>query len=50
MALVALLYVLGVMPLGKHGWTLIALIVLIGAIVLGCVAEAFPGRYRQNKS
>lgn len=46
MALVALLYGLGVAPMGKHGWNLIGLMVLVGAMVLCYLPEAFLGRYR----
>lgn len=47
-ALAAALYGLGVLPLGSDGWDLIGQIVLIGAIILGCLPELFFGRYRQR--
>ncbi len=50
MAVVSLFYGLGVAPLGKHGWNLISLTVIIGAIVLCCLPEAFLGRYRQGRA
>lgn len=50
MGIVALLYGLGAVPLGKHGWNLIGLTVLIGAILLYCLPEAFLGRYRHGRS
>ena len=48
MALVTLLYGLGVVPLGRNGWNLIGMIILIGAIVLCCLPEMFLGRYRKD--
>jgi hypothetical protein len=48
MALVTFLYGLGVVPLGRNGWNLIGLTILIGAIVLGCLPEMFLGRYRKD--
>ena len=48
MALVTLLYGLGVAPLGRNGWNLIGLTILIGAIVLCCLPEIFLGRYRKG--
>ena len=47
MALVSLLYGLGVAPLGEHGWNIITLIVLFGAAVLYWLPEVFFGRYRR---
>jgi hypothetical protein len=47
MAIVTLLYGLGVAPLGRHGWSSITLTVLVGAIVLCCPPEAFLGKYRR---
>lgn len=49
MAIIALIYGLGAMPLGRHGWNLISLAVLIGAILLYCLPEALLGRYRQMR-
>jgi len=48
MALVALSYGLGILHLGGNGWNLLVLIILIGAIALGCVPEMFLGKYRQR--
>ncbi len=48
MAVVTLLYGLGVVPLGGNGWSLISLAILIGAIVLCCVPELFFGKYRRG--
>lgn len=47
MAIVALLYGVGVIPLGTNGWNLIGGAVLIGALILCCLPEAFLGRYRR---
>jgi len=47
MAVVALLYGVGVIPLGTHGWNLIGGAVLIGALILCCLPEAFLGKYRR---
>jgi hypothetical protein len=47
LAIVALLYGIGVIPLGTNGWNLIGGVVLIGALVLCCLPEAFLGRYRR---
>lgn len=49
MAIVALLYGLRVIPLGKDGWNLIGAAVLTGALVLRCLPEALIGRYRQGR-
>lgn len=47
MAAVALLYGLGVAPLGPRGWNTIALVTLVGGIALYYVPELFFGRYRR---
>jgi hypothetical protein len=46
MAIIALLYGLGVLPLGGHGWNLIGLASLVGAVVLCCLTEMAFGKYR----
>lgn len=46
MAGIAVLYGLGVLPLGRGGWNLIGLTVLAGALVLCCLPEMVWGRYR----
>ena len=46
MAVVALLYGLGVFPFGEDGWNVIGLIVLIGAMLTYWLPERFFGRYR----
>lgn len=49
MAIVALLYGLGVVPLGGDGWNILGLIVLVGALALWFVPEVFFGRYRRGR-
>ena len=49
MAGIALLYGLGVLPLGRGGWNLIGLTVLVGAIVLCCLPEVVFGKYRRGR-
>jgi hypothetical protein len=46
MAVVAVLYGVGVLPLGKHGWSLIGATILIGAVALSCLPELIFGKYR----
>ena len=48
MALVTLLYGIGVVPLGRSGWNLIGLTILAGAIGLCCLPEMFFGKYRRG--
>ena len=48
MALVTLLYGVGVVSLGRNGWNLIGLTILVGAIVLWCLPEMFLGKYRKG--
>jgi hypothetical protein len=50
MAAVALLYGTGVLALGEHGWNLIGLTILIGAIVFCCLPEIVFGKYRRSRS
>jgi hypothetical protein len=45
-ALTTLLYGVGVIPLGANGWNMIGMVILLGAIVLGCVPELLFGKYR----
>jgi len=49
MAFATLLYGLGILPLGAHGWNVIGLTVLVGAIALCCVPEMLFGRYRNGR-
>ena len=48
MALVTLLYGVGVVSLGRNGWNLIGLTILVGTIVLWCLPEMFLGKYRKG--
>jgi hypothetical protein len=48
-ALVTLLYGLGILPLGRQGWNLIALTVLVGAVLLCCLPEFLWGRYKPSR-
>lgn len=50
MAIVTLLYGLGVLPLGGNGWNAIGLTILVGAIALGCLPEMFFGKYRRDRA
>jgi hypothetical protein len=50
MAAVTLLYGVGVLPLGGHGWNVIGLTILIGAIVLCCLPEIIFGKYRVRRA
>lgn len=49
MAIVTLLYGLGVVPLGGGGWNFLGLTVLIGFLALTFVPEIFFGRYRRRR-
>lgn len=48
-ALVSLLYGLGVVALGKWGWNVIAISAVVGTIVLYYVPELLFGRYRSSQ-
>lgn len=48
MALVTLLYGLGVVPQVRRGWNLIGLTILVGTIVLCCLPEMLLGKYRKG--
>jgi hypothetical protein len=47
MAIVALLFGIGIVPLGRFGWSTISAIVLIGAVALCCISESLLGKYRR---
>ncbi|MGA8473791.1 MAG: hypothetical protein WB681_01875 [Candidatus Cybelea sp.] len=49
MAIAALLYGLGVIPLGDAGWNVLGLTLLIGASALCLIPEMFFGRYRRRQ-
>jgi hypothetical protein len=46
MAIVALAYGLGIVPLGAAGWNALGVIVLVGFATLWFIPEVFLGRYR----
>lgn len=48
MALLALLYGVGIVPLGRSGWNVIALSAVAGTVVLYYVPELLFGRYRSG--
>jgi hypothetical protein len=50
LASVTLLYGLGVVPLGSRGWSVISLIILVGAIALCCLPEMIFGKYRRGSA
>jgi hypothetical protein len=45
LALLSLLYGLGVLDLGKRGWSWLSVALLVGGVVLICVPEWLFGRY-----
>jgi hypothetical protein len=49
MAVVTLLYGIGFVPLGRNGWVVIGLIVLVGAAILSCLPEIVFGKYRKGE-
>ena len=46
MAIVTLLYGLGVVPPARNGWNWIGLIILAGAMLFCCLPEMIIGKYR----
>jgi hypothetical protein len=44
----ALLYGIGILPLGAHGWSTLALVLVIGAVTLTWVPERILGQYRPS--
>lgn len=48
LAPVALLYGLGVVPLGRNGWGFLSTTLIIGGALLTCGPEWFFGRYRSS--
>ncbi len=49
MAIIALLYGLGIVPLGRFGWNTLAALALAGTLLLYFVPEFFAGRYRRER-
>jgi hypothetical protein len=50
MAVVTLLFGLGFVPLGRRGWNIIGLAILIGGIALCCLPEMLFGKYRKSRA
>lgn len=50
MAIIALLYGLGVVSLGGAGWNILGLTVLVGALALWLIPEFFFRRYRRTRA
>jgi hypothetical protein len=50
LAVLALLHGVGVVPLGRHGWSRLWLILIAGSVLLGCGPELLFGRYRRARS
>jgi hypothetical protein len=48
-AVLSLLYGVGVLPLGAHGWFTLSALLVIGSAVLICVPEWLIGRYRSSE-
>jgi hypothetical protein len=49
LAVLSLLYGLGVLPLGAHGWSTLSALLVIGSVLLICAPEWFAGRYRSSE-
>jgi len=49
LALISLLYALGILPLGARGWQWLTSALLIGTCMLMCVPEWLFGRYLPRK-
>ncbi|HEY6483547.1 MAG TPA: hypothetical protein VIY54_08455 [Steroidobacteraceae bacterium] len=47
---VALIYGIGILPLGARGWSTLSATFAIGGVVLCCVPELLLGRYRSSAS
>lgn len=47
LAIVTLLFGIGLLPLGRFGWSILSLALLVGTVLLCCVPEAAFGRYRR---
>jgi len=48
MAVATLLHGLGILPLGRNGWNVIGLTIVVGAVALCCLPEMFFGKYRRD--
>jgi hypothetical protein len=47
---IALLYGIGILPLGARGWSTLSAVFAIGGVTLCCVPELLLGRYRSSAS
>jgi hypothetical protein len=50
LAVLSLLYGVGMLPLGAHGWSTLSALLVIGTAVLICLPEWLVGRYRSSGS
>ena len=50
MAVVTLLFGLGILPLGRNGWNWLSLTILLGAIAFYYLPELFLGKYRKSRA
>jgi asparagine N-glycosylation enzyme membrane subunit Stt3 len=48
LAALTLLYGIGIVPLGAHGWSTLSLVLVIGAVTLTWVPERILGQYRPS--
>jgi hypothetical protein len=48
LAAIALLYGVGVLPLGTRGWSTLSLLLVLGSVALCCGSEWIFGRYRSS--
>jgi len=46
---VALLYGMGVLPLGAHGWSILSVVLVLGGVAFIFVPEWLLGRYRSSR-
>lgn len=50
MAIVTLLFGIGILPLSRNGWNWIGLTILLGAIAFYYLPELFFGKYRKSRA
>ena len=48
LALIGLLYGLGMVPLGARGWSMLSIALVVGSVIFICVPEWLFGRYRSS--
>jgi hypothetical protein len=49
MALITLLYGVGLLPLGLQGWNIIGATLLVGGVLLCCLPEFLWGKYKTSE-